>query len=436
MADEENLGDARVDEEITSFKSSIGKIHDSIQASEKALGLAGIVATVVDSSKFYQGASGGVQTAINASSVFSSASASLSLDAGRLAAPFTPTASNLASEIQSSIKSFTALSAGLSLDVGQSARIGEMLHTTRHSTASVLDALTSTSGLKELAGLMAPAIPSFHVSSSLLGIVAESARVKYDFLAPLLSEYNVLGPLAYRTSELQSLLGQVNFARPGILEGSRELASSLSGLSAASASVLSGFELSPTLLRSSPGWVFEAPIVQTHDASLNIAQIVSAEEDREVEATTAVANHTSERDSVVMRLHEVGPEFSEAFLGAQDALRAKNRDYIRHAAVSLRELLDKLLERLAPADEVKRWEDGPALLAKNQVHKARLMYLFRDLLSGPYADFMLKDIDLILQTFYALNKATHVLDSPYSDDVLRVLLARVEGHVLVLLTRT
>ena len=177
----------------------------------------------------------------------------------------------------------------------------------------------------------------------------------------------------------------------------------------------------------------EAPVIQTYEATRNFAQIASAEEDVGLEFDEPVSVHGEERTTVAERLAVVGSEYAEVFLEAKEDLVAKNRGYVRHASVSLRELLDKLLDRLVPADVIRSWPEGAELLKKGQTHKVRLLYLFRDLSGGTYAAFVEKDIDLILQTFVALNKATHVLESPFGDDAMRVLSARIEGHLLMLL---
>ncbi|BAU15972.1 hypothetical protein LEP3755_65390 (plasmid) [Leptolyngbya sp. NIES-3755] len=174
----------------------------------------------------------------------------------------------------------------------------------------------------------------------------------------------------------------------------------------------------------------EASLVQTHEAARNVVQLIAAKVETEVEIDPLMISNADERCTLMTRLEALGLEYVEAWTGAKIAILDKRPDYIRHASVSVRELLDSLLVHLAPAKLVKKHPESAALL-KNQSRKARLIYLSREL--PAYAEFVAADIDCILQTFYPLNDGIHKLKHPFSDEVMETLITRIEGLLVLLL---
>ncbi|UBF29278.1 hypothetical protein K9N68_16455 [Kovacikia minuta CCNUW1] len=280
--------------------------------------------------------------------------------------------------------------------------------------------------------MIAYTLPNLETMASMSAAFAKVSK-SHDAFSNLLPEYNLLKLAAFRTAEIQVLIGGVIDSSSEISELYKPLSTSLSSLSASSAFIWSSFASKSVSLQTLPKWLLEAPIIQTYQASRNVAQIINIEEEIEEEIEESITLH-NERGDVLGLLENLGSEFSSIFIGAKEAVIYKRQDYVRHASVSLRELLDKLLEHLAPTEVVQKWTESADLLQKRQIHKARLKYLFRELSYGSYTDFIEKDIELILQTFYALNKGTHTLSSPFTDKTMSVLMARVEGHLLMILT--
>ena len=55
------------------------------------------------------------------------------------------------------------------------------------------------------------------------------------------------------------------------------------------------------------------------------------------------------------KIEAVDPALIRPYLGAREALRARRADMVRHVLVSLRELWNHLLHRLAPDEKVLPW---------------------------------------------------------------------------------
>jgi hypothetical protein len=308
----------------------------------------------------------------------------------------------------------------------------ELIRQTTFPSQSAIDAAKVFSASDSVRSILKHTLPNIELSASLASTIAHIGSLKHSIQPSLMHEYEQLRVTSLRTAEIQALLS--GFASTKSLAASvRPMQSSLERLSSASAEVWKSFDTKPVALEQLSPWLRQAPVVQTYEASRNIVQLVGLEEETAVEIDEPADPPQPEFLTISDRLAQFGPEFRDAFEGAREALTTRNRDYVRHASVSLRELLDKLLDRLAPTETVKQWPHSAKLIKKGHTNKARLTYLFRELSTGPYADFVAKDTDLILQTFYALNKGTHVLDSPFGDEIMRVLVARIEGHLLILL---
>lgn len=282
---------------------------------------------------------------------------------------------------------------------------------------------------------LAAAASGEKILTMLTKTVAAVARTDQARYAALFSEYEHLKLTATRLVEMQALMDGISTSQQdGRLALSASLRSVTASLSSLAASVWQEFAAEPTTLQTLPKWLLKAPIVQAHEASRNVVQIVATEAETEVEIDAPPATNRDEFSTLIERLAAIGQEFANTFLGAKEALSAKRHDYVRHVCVSLRELLLQLIDKLAPIEVVRDWPEGAALLRKDQTRKARLKYLYREVRSDSYAAFADRDVDSILQTFYALNDGVHILKSPLIDEIMNVLMARVEGQLLLLLT--
>jgi hypothetical protein len=274
------------------------------------------------------------------------------------------------------------------------------------------------------------------VASSLpsLGMAAAFAAAVRSTHLDFHEHYESLRITAASTAEMQALLASIS-VEASISDAVRPLTSSLSLLARASADIWTALpqdqHLSELPLK---GWLLEAPIVQTYEASRNIVQLTGlSDESEEFEFTETQTSYRPTSEDVISRLARLGKDFVKPYRSAKDVLNSRRGDYMRHTAVSLRELLDKLLRELAPDSQISQWPESLELLKNRQDRKARLRFIFRQVLGGEYALFAEKDVDLIAQTFIALNKAVHSLEEPFLDSELRILVARVDGHLSMLL---
>jgi hypothetical protein len=133
-------------------------------------------------------------------------------------------------------------------------------------------------------------------------------------------------------------------------------------------------------------------------------------------------------------LIEVDPAFEQLWLGALLALKSGNPERGRHFSTSCRELLDSLLDRLAPLDRVKRWSTTPVKVEKGKAsRKDQLRYLRRELQEDPeLAEFAESASDEICADFFQYNKGVHALAS-LTPEELDALETRTVRHLLFVL---
>lgn len=122
-------------------------------------------------------------------------------------------------------------------------------------------------------------------------------------------------------------------------------------------------------------------------------------------------------------------------LGARASVDSGNPDSPRHAMTSLRELMTQVLHRLAPDDEVRLWStDREHYREGRPTRRARLLFICRDINSGPLVDFVKADVSAGIALVDLLNGSTHVVRSQLTPDQLRSVVARVESLLLFLLS--
>jgi len=120
--------------------------------------------------------------------------------------------------------------------------------------------------------------------------------------------------------------------------------------------------------------------------------------------------------------------------GARQAVRGVNADRPRHVTTSLRELFTQVLHSLAPDDAVAAWSSDRDDFANGRpTRRARLMYVCREINSGPLVDFVRKDVSAALSFVDSLSAGTHTVQSRLTDAQLRAQLARMESLISLLL---
>lgn len=193
-----------------------------------------------------------------------------------------------------------------------------------------------------------------------------------------------------------------------------------------------------TLIPAPATWLTYAPTIEPYVATRLLGVVQGAgweiiEDAKDPEAEGLLDEHGSE---VEARLAVVSPALIEPYRGALAALQARNPDWCRHASVSVRELMDHLLELLAP-DEQLRSHFGSEAAAHIEngkfKRKAQLHFIFRHVAVGAYERMAEIDIELIAATFYPANSGVHTLVPALTEPQMKVFLARVRGCLLTLL---
>jgi len=121
--------------------------------------------------------------------------------------------------------------------------------------------------------------------------------------------------------------------------------------------------------------------------------------------------------------------------GARQSLDSANPDHIRHFATSLRELFTHVLHTLAPDDKIRAWSTASEHYDKEgkPTRKARTLYICRTVNQEPFSTFIEKDIDAGLEFLQLFQRGIHEVVPNYTDVQLRVMLARMESLLRLLL---
>lgn len=143
------------------------------------------------------------------------------------------------------------------------------------------------------------------------------------------------------------------------------------------------------------------------------------------EATTSV-------DDLLMLFD---PSLHPLLLGARQAVESRNHDSPRHVMTSLRELLTHVLHGLAPNEQVKLWSDDPAHFHDGRpTRRSRMLFICRNINTGPLVDFIRADVSAGLKLVDLLNNSTHAVESGLTAWQLRSIVCRVESLLSFLLS--
>ena len=142
---------------------------------------------------------------------------------------------------------------------------------------------------------------------------------------------------------------------------------------------------------------------------------------------------SQETSECVELLAELDPAFAQMYEGSRSSIQGNNVDRSRHVLVSLRELCNHLLRRLAPDDAVLIWvQDSSLLHNEKPTRKARILYVCRNLNFDPLATFVRKDTTAILALFDVLQRI-HELQPELTDDQLHAIHLRTGSWLTYLL---
>lgn len=141
-------------------------------------------------------------------------------------------------------------------------------------------------------------------------------------------------------------------------------------------------------------------------------------------------------DQVAEMLYRLDPDFAQRFAGARDAAASRNADRARHVTVSLRELLQQVVLRLAPDAAVRAWPLVQRHLDRRGqlTWRTRVRYLARHVDDdGPFAAFLQQDVETHIAFLKLFDRGVHGKSGVYVDEQLMVLIARTEYLLRLLL---
>ncbi len=148
--------------------------------------------------------------------------------------------------------------------------------------------------------------------------------------------------------------------------------------------------------------------------------------DEEIEAYPTIEGGLEGSDLVDL-LKRVDPDLSIMFMGAVSALNGHNQDRSRHVLVSLRELRNQLLRRLAPKEELAQWIIGQAnqsyIYEGKPTRRAKIMYALREVDNEPLRGFIEADVDAAIKLFKLYDRL-HEKKVGVTDDQLRAIFIR------------
>ena len=158
------------------------------------------------------------------------------------------------------------------------------------------------------------------------------------------------------------------------------------------------------------------------------------EEEAEIQL---VAEAEQETSNCIALLQQVDPELARPYIGARDALDGNNADRTRHILISLRELWNHLLRRLAPDDLVAAWIPGVAnqkglLHEEKPTRQARVLYICREINNDPLTDFLMHDTRTLVKLIELFNRV-HQLEAELTDKQLRAIVLKADSWLMYIL---
>ncbi len=153
----------------------------------------------------------------------------------------------------------------------------------------------------------------------------------------------------------------------------------------------------------------------------------SVRKDEEVFLETS---HQRNNSFLCELLPQLDPSLLILYQGAITSLDSNNPDKQRHVAVSLRELFTHILHTLSPDNKFKEWNNDPNNLKDGRpTRKGRLLYIYRNINFPPFNQFIKRDVEAALSFLDLLQKGTHKIKKPFSEQQYRAILSRMESII-------
>lgn len=154
----------------------------------------------------------------------------------------------------------------------------------------------------------------------------------------------------------------------------------------------------------------------------------------EIRPEYRVELQTETEDALYIQLRALDANLIPLWEGTRHSIESDNPDKVRHATISMRELLTHVLHRLAPDESVRQWSNDPAFYVESRpTRKARLLYICRQVNNGPFSEFVSKDVGATIAFIDLFQRGTHQLVIPYTEAQVKALRVRMEGVLRFLL---
>ncbi|HBR58563.1 MAG TPA: hypothetical protein DEA22_14010, partial [Blastocatellia bacterium] len=196
------------------------------------------------------------------------------------------------------------------------------------------------------------------------------------------------------------------------------------------------FEIPETSLFRLPPSISEMPTIEFFngvDLLETTVEEVNHDEYEELRIIVREEIRQSTKDSVIIQLQEVNPDWIKMLEGARQAFNSTNPDKNRQCITSLRELFRDIMLYLSPDEQIKDWSNSMDDFANNRpTRKARLRYIARNINHGAFTKFVEKDIEAIIAAIDIFQAGTHVVNSKLTDAQMNALFFRAESTILFL----
>lgn len=253
-------------------------------------------------------------------------------------------------------------------------------------------------------------------------------------------QYSELAALSANSILASSALAGIDINRLGtafrIPEDIRNsFASTFENLSTSYRDLIQSFEFPETSLYILPPTISYYPPVEFVNSVTLAALSIEGRTSDESEVYDWQQEIADENfGSVVELLEKYNPDWVPMLEGAKVAIQSATPDKARHSVTSLRELCTHILQHLSPDDEIRAWSTSDEDFHEGRpTRKGRLRFITRHINHGPFTKFVTKDIDSLNEVFNLFQPGTHSVTTPFTDEQIHALIARVEGTIMFLL---
>lgn len=185
-------------------------------------------------------------------------------------------------------------------------------------------------------------------------------------------------------------------------------------------------------INEKPNWIYESPETaklpaQDYYIGSRILKIVSTEEFSTEKEDSEI--DTENTDVIGRYLPVIDSDLPDIWKGALQAMHSDNPDRIRHMITSLRELYNHVLHRLAPDDELAKWDTDQTYYDKGRpTRRGRFMYICRNLegSNSQFSKLLKTEIDATLAMIELFQGGTHSIKSDYAPHELEYIRIKAE----------